>query len=349
MLGKGGGTDMTAPIRSDGGVFMCSPGGVRCLLPSGLNIVGGMGYSLRCYGDRHIISSKPNYTTWNLKTSTPTWVTYKANVTGRLGSGCAKLGGSYYFTCGRESISGVFNAAYETDVWKSTNLIEWTRIKTNMNPKMWARLIVFNNEIYMLGGQRALLNSSSTEVLKTSDGITWTEVVAEGGLSTSVTAFGRTPYTSAVVFLGKIYLFSERFGNPGVYSSSDGSTWNQEADTAAVFGCSFRRGSSGCVHNGYYYLAGGFGTITDGGAQDERSDVWRTANGQDWDKVANDGAYSKRLDAQMISRDGSIYILPGHPALNKIAQSTDGGVTWTDTETPGLYDIYRMGYSIVTD
>lgn len=123
--------------------------------------------------------------------------------------------------------------AEESGVWSSTNGLDW--IKETISGADFAGLtsfevVVFNNQIFVLGGYISGVGSSN-DVWSSQDGLTWSEVTSEGLKFNSETGH------QAVVFDNKIWILggiADEYLNE-VWYSTDGSEWQQQIFELEVF------------------------------------------------------------------------------------------------------------------
>jgi N-acetylneuraminic acid mutarotase len=112
------------------------------------------------------------------------------------------------------------------DVWVSDDGLAWTEV-TNAaawSPRDYAGVMVFNDELYLVGGQ------GQADVWRSSNGRDWTQLVAHA------TWKPRHDY-ARLVFNGKLWVFGGWAGKStnarnDVWYSSDGVTWNRQAEHA---------------------------------------------------------------------------------------------------------------------
>ena len=139
-----------------------------------------------------------------------------------------------------------------TDVWQSSDGVEWKQISSNM-PASGEQALVFQNQIWLLG---------KDGVWTTNEGTSWRQT-AKGRPFSDRGGFG------AAVLDGQMWIFggmgSEKTTNE-VWSSRDGITW-QEVERAPWFP---RGAKYSTVFNGKLWLYGG----KTGTTYDQADDVW---------------------------------------------------------------------------
>ncbi|MEW6593085.1 MAG: hypothetical protein AB1305_05375 [Candidatus Hadarchaeota archaeon] len=151
----------------------------------------------------------------------------------------------------------------------------------------------------------------------------WTLVTANAGWT------GRGGHAS-VVFKDKIWVLGGYDGSMpvrnDVWHSTDGINWTQ---ATAAAGWSARQGHAGLVFKDKIWVMGGLPGDVSGG---EVNDVWNSADGVSWTKVA-DAAWSPRAGFGAIVFDDKIWVMGGEYGSygytrGDIWYSSDG-VNWT--------------------
>lgn len=121
----------------------------------------------------------------------------------------------------------------DSGVWSSSDGINWTKETSNgadFTGLTLSQAVVFNDQIFVLGGYRSGIGSSN-EVWSSSDGVNWTQVTLTGP------GFNAEVGHQALVFDNKLWVI----GGIGVeylnevWSSSDGAIWQQEVFNGEVF------------------------------------------------------------------------------------------------------------------
>lgn len=155
----------------------------------------------------------------------------------------------------------------KNDVWYSSDGAAWTQAPS----PPWGKrdgcfALVYQNKLWMLGGQGGVGGDLYNDVWTTLDGTTWTQVTAKAGWS------GRFDF-SAVVFDNKLWVFGGTTGPTkfsDVWYSSDGAKWTQAATSA---GWGERSGMASVVYNNKLW-------ITCGLAPDFVNNVWCSEQSQ---------------------------------------------------------------------
>ena len=139
-----------------------------------------------------------------------------------------------------------------SDVWQSSDGVEWKQISSNM-PASGEQILVFQNQIWLLGKDGAWTTNDGKTFRKTATGRPFSDRRGFG----------------AVVYDGKMWIFGgigpEKTTNE-VWSSHDGNTW-QQAEHAPWFP---RGAAYSTVFNGKLWIYGG----KTGTTYDQADDVW---------------------------------------------------------------------------
>jgi hypothetical protein len=179
-------------------------------------------------------------------------------------------------------------------------------------------LLSFNNELYLIGGNRSDAWSSS-------DGINWT-------MLTDAAPFGRIFGHTTVVFNNRLWVFGGKTGNnmynTAIWSSSTGVQWRREA--TAPF--DKRVYHTAVVFQNKIYCIGG---ISDSENEPFLNDIWTSAKGTDWNRLTDNAPFGKRYGHGCAVFGDRIVLLGGFNdaigkriAYNDVWQSSDGSV-WT--------------------
>ncbi|MEM9361773.1 MAG: hypothetical protein AAGA43_04010 [Bacteroidota bacterium] len=168
------------------------------------------------------------------------------------------IGGNTAYTVGNEL----------NDIWSSEDGDTWVQETGNaaFAARYGHRVVVFDNQLWLIGGRNANNDLNRTEVWKSNNGKDWT-------LVTDNANFGTGSAFDVVVFQGKMWKIAS--SNNTVLSSTDGITWNIETDEAA-FGN--RRQHSVTVFDDKLWLFSG----TDPNNGNPLFDLWYSTNGKEW-------------------------------------------------------------------
>ncbi len=300
---------------------------------------------------------------WRLMTPHAEWP-------GRAGLQAVNLDGNLYVMGGRGAFSPFATTIYG-DVWKSTDLgVTWTEVAASPWPaRAYFQAVAHQGQMFIFGGQNfdTLPNPNyptcpgnppgvpclpfvpnSTffgDVWKSADGAAWTQV-------TPAAAWSGRAGLSAVVFKNEIYVLAGSRGDDAstggqgrvfyndVWKSSDGATWTQVTGAAPW---APRAGAAVVAKDGFIYLLGGERGFTCGGAPGcnaERDlyfhDVWRSANGADWEEVTPAAGWSARPGHQCLLLSNEFVCFGGYGEPNNpddVWVSPDGK-DWSELTAP---------------
>lgn len=211
---------------------------------------------------------------------------------------------------------------FYNDVWRSSDAGRtWARISSGQGAPWAARAyfqaVAKDRYIYVLGGQ---------------DSVAIPNPVPDCG--------GQLP---PGVPCPETILASTFFND--VWRSADGATWQRMTDAAEWSG---RAGLSAVALNGWIYVMGGSfnddSSITPTGpARIYFNDVYRSRNGEHWQKVTGAAPWAPRAGAVVVAKGGDMYLLGGEdgfvcdfagnptdpcPYFNDVWRSRDGK-NWT--------------------
>lgn len=287
-------------------------------------VLGPKMYAIQSLPDAKVWSSSDGVT-WNL-----------INTTAAFGPlnypNVASFNGKIY-VMGGNPVSGGNTL---TNVWSSPDGIVWSKISSNGPQSYLGTSIVYNNKLYVLGGERFIGNSGggTTDTWSSSDGITWTLYP------------NSLPPTSspvdAVVANGKMWIIGESSADYSptknkIWSSCDSSSWTESSMTLSWQARLFHRmvsnngtplGGTSCQtqtptitvtspNGGETYTAGQQITVT-----------WKTTNIPTTDVLVLDTLYDGvpfdgGLTHPFVNNTGSFtYTLPSSEILTKYGRST---------------------------
>ncbi len=217
------------------------------------------------------------------------------------------------------------------DVWASDDEGQtWSRIADDQQNEMWPARAYFqavtkDEAVYVIGGQNFGLEENPFCAL------------LEAGQKPPP-GLGIDPDAPCPEFLPTSEFFND------VWRSTDGVDWEQMTDDAPWEG---RAGLSAAVLGDDLYVFGGSqnddsSIIGAGGpARIYYNDVWRSADGAEWELVTEAAPWEPRAGAAVVVKDDRLYLLGGEdgftceplpdceaPYFNDV-WSTDDGETWT--------------------
>lgn len=237
---------------------------------------------------------------------------------GRNGHSLLKFNDMFWIIGGKRS-----------DVWSSADGISWTLMTENAP---FGRLfghstVVFKNHLWIIGGKTGP-DSFSSAVWRSPAGVRWKKI--------STMPFPKRVYHSTVVHQGKLWVIGglgESENEPilnDVWSSADGVQWTQVIQHAPF---PARYGHGCTVFNNGIVVLGGFNDAV--GRQQAYNDVWRTANGIDWQCLSKEAPFSREHYHTVLAFDDRLWAIGGYNTKNGIDRfsdiffSADGG-SWTD-------------------
>ena len=245
--------------------------------------------------------------------------------------------GKLYVIGGNRSDDLILN-----DVWSSADGITWTNIlppSTSPGPTQFPqrrshRCIVFKDKLWVVGGEYW----SGTEIPKndvwsSTDGVTWTEVLADTA-TPGPSQFEQRCRFSMLTDGDEMYVL----GGAGaarlndVWSSTDGATWTQVRADGAAGGFVAR------IDHSCFNLNGTFFVLAGSDAVGALADVWSSSDkGATWTKLT-DTAFPPRIYTAYTSYGGKYWVASGfhdsYVSMNDLWSSADGA-TWTQVLADG--------------
>ena len=188
-------------------------------------------------------------------------------------------------------------------------------------------VVVFNGEVWSVGGIMGLPERYSNAVWKSIDGIAWVSVV-DGPFEARI-GHTLTVFEDRLFLIGGVNEMGEFLSD--VWSSIDGESWILETDMPSFLNAAYH---DVVVFNDRMYLfsetPGASATLS----------VWSSSDGSDWELEA-DAPMSRREEFKALVFEGSLYVLGGFglsstAVLNEIWTSTNGN-DWTLVETETIF------------
>lgn len=191
-------------------------------------------------------------------------------------------------------LTGGYSVAYGSlqqavaDVWKSTDGgATWSNLNADFGaefiPRADGQLIVYNNELYLIGGRTGFPHTYFNDIYKSVDGITWTKL----DVTTPFTA--RSSF-SCFVYNDRIFVVSglsneevtegetttkvDVLYNDMWVSEDGGLSWNIMSNGALPAGFTKRYGQAITVENNMVHIFGGNGVDADNNAK-ALTDSWK--------------------------------------------------------------------------
>lgn len=194
--------------------------------------------------------------------------------------------------------------------------------------------IVFQNQIFVIGGENTAGLAFLNDVWSSVDGINWTQVA-------SAAPWGARTEFDLAILGDTLYLMGGR-GNGvafnDVWSTKDGANWTQVVSAAPW---STRYGHKCVSYNQGIFLMGGLDGVT--GAY--LNDVWFTVDGKVWTKQVQNAAWGARNRFGLVVFNNTIWLFGGYngASLNTVYNTTDG-INWVNT---GVLPAVRSDLSVV--
>jgi hypothetical protein len=143
---------------------------------------------------------------------------------------------------------------YYKDVWYSTDGADWTAATRNaeFGHRVYPALTVFNDKIYLIGGEDVEHSIYYNDVWTSSNGVAWTRILEHG-------PFATTGMDYAFVKNGILYLYQQKLSK--VWNSKDGKRWNllsNSGDTPTL-----RTEAGNIFFNDFLFSFGGYDTDHD--------------------------------------------------------------------------------------
>ena len=238
---------------------------------------------------------------------------------------------------------------------------EWSK-RADLEPRYAHTSLVFDDKMWIIGG-KGDGEIPKNDVRYSYNGISWHTATASADFPAR---FGH----ASAVFQGKMWVVGGRMYDPDdhdemwdpkhdhdvqddvyselndVWSSSDGKTWDL-VTTNANF--TPRNNHTLTSFDGWLWLIGGTSNDQSGAICCGYSDVWKSDNGSDWEKVYDFGFSSSRLAHAAIAVSKDIVIIGGenHSGSGSIRHTQDGYIWSTAVSAPIFGN--RFGHGLVHD
>ena len=226
----------------------------------------------------------------------------------------------------------------QDDSWVSDDGRLWSSQSTNaaFTGRQDARVVVFNNRLWLFGGMK-YDGGSLSDAWSSDDGIVWAQ-------QTPMPFALRRDDESVAVFNDKLWYIAGQdnyggSGNNDIWVSEDGDTWTRKILHAAF---PARYGQQVVVFKGQLWLIAGNTYSSD------LNDVWSSSDGVTWTQQAANAAFPARHDHQVVVYNDKLWLVGGivnGKSQNDVWSSSDG-VNWTK-ETASAPFSARSGYQLV--
>ena len=188
--------------------------------------------------------------------------------------------------------------------------------------------LVLGDRMWLCGGWFDSYSLGPRDVWSSTDGRQWDLVTAEAGWT-----HGDLP--TSLVFDDRLWMMGgwaagrlpEGGPTSSVWASRDGAQWDCVTPAA---GWSPRLAAAGAVFQEALWLTGGSEQYFFGSDDDQRSDVWRSADGEHWTQVTAAAPWSARAYHRAAAFRDRLWVfgggqyLPAYRGLNDVWCSDDG-------------------------
>ena len=250
------------------------------------------------YGYTNDVWSSPDGVNWTRATAEAPWSARRAH-------SAVTYDGKIWIMGGGASASSRTGGGWSSDVWSSTDGVDWTRAteEAPWRARMGHTSAVHDGKIWVMGGVDAsgrFLN----DVWSSTDGVTWTEVTSAAGWAPRL---GH----ACVVHDGKIWVMGggdSAVLKNDVWSSSDGANWIQVTGAAPW---SVRRFPAAAIHGGRIWIIGGAELGGERHDTGYKNDVWSSSDGSSWRQETESAPWTGRSGMAGVAHDGKLWLLGG--------------------------------------
>lgn len=289
---------------------------------------------------------------WSSAGNLNNWSTVAPNVPWLGNNFCAAYFNGKIFAV----VPWFYGANNVNQVYSSTNGVNWSLIQSSapFSDRNSYSCAVYNNRIWLAGGQELNSLMYKNDVWSTGDGINWTE-------STSSAPWQARGEHNLVSFQNKLWILAGNTGSLNmlgdIWSSTDGANWTHVDTDSSNLGIQdapwqARMDTSVSVQNNKLWVMGGLGQ-----SLSYLSDVWSSPDGLNWTHIDTDSTVSGIQDApwtprgyhQSMAFGGKLWVLGGNDAmgnfLNDVWYSTNG-INWTESTASAQW-LGRFGHQVV--
>ena len=243
-------------------------------------------------------------------------VTGNAFSSGRYGLCGTVFNGSMWAIGGAAGNADGSVTYYYSDVYSSGNGSHWNKVNASapFGGRFGSQLLAYNGQLWLIGGNNngTLMN----DVWSSSDGVSWTQVLAPN-ISGTATQFTPREDFCALVYNGSMWViagFSTGQSNNDVWTSNNGSTWTEVladgSSNANHFGV--RWGLSGVVYNNLMWIFNGASsTSANSDPTFAYADVWNSSTGNSWNLISNN-QLSRVYYGQAITDNNQLFLTDGY-------------------------------------
>jgi len=275
-----------------------------------------------------------SFTTRNLNVRN---ITNNATFTERFKHSSAVFDNKLWVIGGRSSFANVSNND-KSDVWNSTNGINWTLVTSNsFSNRHNHTSLVFDNKLWVIGGEEDNRRLND-DLYYSSNGSTWQSALGPiGGGGPTATVLGNNLW-SINGSEGDLQFYGIR------YRTSIDDFWR-----SVPYGVYFprRREHTTTTFDNKLIVVGGIGTTTNG----IYNDVWHSTDGSIW-RQAIGTVFPERFGHTATVFDNKIWIIGGRGYggvyKNDIWYSTDG-INWIEFSAVGSFPARAYHTAVVFD
>lgn len=212
------------------------------------------------------------------------------------------------------TLGGYGNSGAMNDTWSSLDGLHWAQANNGASNSFTARCnnpaLSFNSKMWVLGGDTDPSGGTSdlNDVWSSSDGVTWTQVAANG----SPNSFPARDSHTALVFNNQMWVLGGVLGATqattflnDVWSSGDGATWTQVAANGSASSFPARGFHASVVFDGAMWVLGG---LNAGGYL---NDAWYSADGSHWSQALIQQDFVPRFGHTALAFNNAMWILSG--------------------------------------
>ena len=212
--------------------------------------------------------------------------------------------------------------------------VNWVKVtdKAGWQPRDSQGEVVFNNQLWLLGGWFNSFEAPPRDVWSSPDGKNWKLVTRQA-------PWLHSDLPMTLVFKDKMWLMGgwhngrlpSHSASSEVWSSGDGARWER---TQRFAGWTPRLAAGAVVFKDKMWILGGTENYYFGDQSSLKNDVWSSRDGKEWKQETANAEWSPRAYHQAVVHDGKMWIfgggnyVPRYQALNDVWWSEDG-VKWT--------------------
>jgi len=221
-------------------------------------------------------------------------------------------------------VDGFPQYQYYNEIWNSEDGVIWDMVteKPDFSARSNATIVTREDGLWMFGGIPENGFRQLSEVWRSRNGTTW-DLVTDKLSLTGIRSNKLLATDNWFMYIS---------ASQGIWSSTDGETWNQVNISESTFnevfnfkeGLRSRAGYASTIHNGQLYVLGGWNYPTNTERYSNLlNDVWRTSDGEAWERMSdrdvetdrymdNFDTFPARTDHSVVSFRGMLYLTGGY-------------------------------------